>query len=342
VLDEEWVARAARPGRSLNDLMDEVHTALDQLGPDATREQLADALDIAASDTSGKTGARIKRLADAVRAEPALCLDIDQATSIERENGTTVVWSQPGLYVLDLLSVHSAAERIRQTGALSRALLRYAKATGQDQPILLVVDEAQNYAPEQNTGRLASARASFEALFEIATEGRKFACGLMVASQRPARVNKDILSQCNTQFIFRMVSVEDLDAVRDCFEGSSVALLEALPGHDTGTCYRRGSPRHGSASPLPRLRRPRPTTTSITPKVIGFCGPFQNCSAGRPLPRSLIPNAHLWTLAAHDRGWGIPVVAVRLRSLDPRPLRKAACLGNNRNKWRHGARIARG
>jgi DNA helicase HerA-like ATPase len=58
----------------------------------------------------------------------------------------------------------------------------------------------------------------------------------MIASQRPARVNKDVLSQCNTQLIFRMVSVEDLDAVRDCLEGSSPALLDSLPGVDTGTC----------------------------------------------------------------------------------------------------------
>jgi DNA helicase HerA-like ATPase len=50
-------------------------------------------------------------------------------------------------------------------------------------------------------------------------------------------VNKDILSQCNTQLIFRMVSVEDLDAVRDCFEGASANLLAALPGYATGTCY---------------------------------------------------------------------------------------------------------
>lgn len=84
------------------------------------------------------------------------------------------------------------------------------------------------------------ARVSFDALFEIATEGRKFNCRLLISSQRPARVNKDILSQCNTQMIFRMVSEEDLAAVAGCFEEASAGLLAALPGYETGTSYAGG------------------------------------------------------------------------------------------------------
>jgi DNA helicase HerA-like ATPase len=56
----------------------------------------------------------------------------------------------------------------------------------------------------------------------------------------PARVNKDILSECNTQIIFRMVSEEDLDAVAGCFEEASAGLLAALPGYGTGTSYAGG------------------------------------------------------------------------------------------------------
>jgi DNA helicase HerA-like ATPase len=151
-----------------------------------------------------------------------------------------VAWSDPGLYVLDLVGVHSYEDRTDQTAAVANSVLGHAKTTMGAQPILLIVDEAQNYAPEQNTGRLARARVSFEAMFEVATEGRKFNCGILIASQRPARVNKDVLSQCNTQFIFRMVSVEDLDAVRDCFEGASLSLLQDLPGYGTGECYAGG------------------------------------------------------------------------------------------------------
>lgn len=242
LLDQEWVKRACRAGRALNDVMEAVYAALDDVGSDASLDEVADAIKAEAPST-GKTKEVIDRLADVVRVTTNLRLRTEDATIIEVASGAghvPVDWSDPGLYVLDLVDVDSSEDRIHQTGALAKALLAHAKATRGQQPVLLVVDEAQNYAPEQNTGRLAGARPSFDPLFEIATEGRKFHCGLLIASQRPARVNKDILSQCNTQLIFRMVSVEDLDAVRDCFEGASLQLLNDLPGYDTGTCYAGG------------------------------------------------------------------------------------------------------
>jgi hypothetical protein len=242
LLDEEWVRRACRAGRALNQVMETVYSVVDDMDPGASLDDVAGALEAAAP--SGQAGERVKRLADEVRQTPNLCLSLAESTVIEIASGPvqfeSVDWSSPGFYVLDLGNVFSAAERVRQAGAIATAALQRAKYRGGQEPMLLVVDEAQNYAPEQQTGRLASARASFEPLFEIVTEGRKFNCGLLIASQRPARVNKDVLSQCNTQFIFRMVSVEDLDAVRDCFEGASLNLLAALPGYPTGSCYAGG------------------------------------------------------------------------------------------------------
>jgi DNA helicase HerA-like ATPase len=242
LVDERWVKRASRAGRALNETMDAVHAALDQVGTEAALTDVADAIEAEASGT-GKTAEAIRRLAEAVRQTPNLSLTEEDSTIVEMEAAPTHVsvdWSTPGVYRLDLVDSDSYADRISQTGAVADSVLAHAKATRGQQPILLVVDESQNYAPEQQTGRLSMARRSFEPLFEIATEGRKFHCGLLVASQRPARLNKDILSQCNTQLIFRMVSVEDLDAVRDCFEGASLDLLAALPGYETGTCYAGG------------------------------------------------------------------------------------------------------
>ncbi len=222
--------------------MDAVYAALDQLAPTASLDEVADAIEDEAP--GGKAGECVKRLAEAVRQTPNLRLTVEDATIIEMEKaagtGLPVDWTAPGFYRLDRVGVDSYAERVRRTGAVAWAVLAHAKATRGGQPFLFVVDEAQNYAPEQQTGRLSSARASFEPLFEIATEGRKFNCGLLAASQRPARVNKDVLSQCNTQLIFRMVSVEDLAAVRDCFEEASANLLAELPGYQTGTCYAGG------------------------------------------------------------------------------------------------------
>lgn len=242
LLDEEWVKRACRPGRALNQVMETVYAVVDDLQPAAGPQDVASALEAAAP--GGQAGERVRVLAQEVRQTPNLCLSLAGSTVVEMATGTgqfvPVDWSTPGLYVLDLVKVFSAAERVQQVGAVAAAVLDRAKDRRGQDPLLLVVDEAQNYAPEQQTGRLAGARVSFEPLFEIATEGRKFNCGLLIATQRPARVNKDILSQCNTQLIFRMVSVEDLDAVRDCFEGASLNLLTDVPGYPTGTCYAGG------------------------------------------------------------------------------------------------------
>jgi uncharacterized protein len=70
----------------------------------------------------------------------------------------------------------------------------------------------------------------------FASEGRKFGVGLVVSSQHPAQVNKDVLSQCNTHLVFRVANVEDLSALAGSFEAASQPLLAELPGFDTGVC----------------------------------------------------------------------------------------------------------
>ena len=87
-----------------------------------------------------------------------------------------------------------------------------------------MLDEAQNYAPEQHTGWLKEVKPAFDAVFRIASEGRKFGVGLVVSTQRPARFNKDVLSQCNTHIIFRVANVEDLAAIAGSFEAASKPL----------------------------------------------------------------------------------------------------------------------
>jgi hypothetical protein len=240
VLDETWVRRTARTGRQTGDIIDEIAAALAAL-PSPSVDGLIELLETAAGDAGGTLKKRMDRLIDAVRTTPNLCLDVEAATVIEHADGSgSADLTHPGLFVLDLRATYDFYERARQAGAVARHLLHFAKRTAGAHAAVLVVDEAQNFVPEQQTGRLSAARASFEPMFEIASEGRKFNCGLFIASQRPARINKDVLSQCNTQIVFRMVNVEDLDAVRECFEGASAQLLAALPTFDTGTAYTGG------------------------------------------------------------------------------------------------------
>ena len=45
--------------------------------------------------------------------------------------------------------------------------------------------------------------------------------GLMVVSQRPAKVDKNVLSQCNTQIILKVTNPNDLKALASSVEGFS-------------------------------------------------------------------------------------------------------------------------
>jgi len=91
-------------------------------------------------------------------------------------------------------------------------------------PGMVVVEEAHNYIPERGTGNAASTNI----VRTIAAEGRKFGLGLMVISQRPARVDKNVISQCNTQIIMRVTNPNDLKALSKGLEGMTSDLEEEI------------------------------------------------------------------------------------------------------------------
>ncbi len=95
-------------------------------------------------------------------------------------------------------------------------------------PFFLVIEEAHNYCPERSFGEATSSKI----LRTIASEGRKFGLGLAVISQRPARVDKSVLSQCTTQMILKVTNPNDLKAVSNSVEGltaESEAEIQNLP-----------------------------------------------------------------------------------------------------------------
>ncbi|MHC1565093.1 MAG: helicase HerA domain-containing protein [Candidatus Syntropharchaeales archaeon] len=99
-----------------------------------------------------------------------------------------------------------------------------ARKMGKIPPLMLVIEEAHNFCPEKGIGKAISS----EILRTIASEGRKFGLGLLVISQRPARVDKNILSQCNTQIILKVTNPNDLKALSKGLEGMSTDLEEEI------------------------------------------------------------------------------------------------------------------
>ena len=90
--------------------------------------------------------------------------------------------------------------------------------------LFFLVEEAHNFCPERGLGSVASS----EVLRTIASEGRKFGLRLGVVSQRPAKIDKNVLSQCSTQIILKITNPNDLKAVGQSIEGFTPEMEDAI------------------------------------------------------------------------------------------------------------------
>ena len=83
------------------------------------------------------------------------------------------------------------------------------------QPCLIVIDEAHNVCPSKPADAITALATNYAAL--IAAEGRKFGLYLLTSTQRPQKVNDEVLSQCDNLLLMRMNSEADLGYLRDTF-----------------------------------------------------------------------------------------------------------------------------
>ena len=81
-------------------------------------------------------------------------------------------------------------------------------------PLHLIIDEADEFAPQSlQTSRYQ--RRSLEVIDRIVRRGRTKGLGVTLISQRPAVINKNVLSQIDSLFLLNMVAPGDLNAVDD-------------------------------------------------------------------------------------------------------------------------------
>ncbi len=102
------------------------------------------------------------------------------------------------------------------------------RKVGRVPPHFMILEEAHNFCPEKEV------IASSKIIRTVASEGRKFGLGLCVISQRPARVDKNIISQCNTQIILKITNPNDLKAVSYA-EGMTDGVEKEIPNLNPGT-----------------------------------------------------------------------------------------------------------
>ena len=97
----------------------------------------------------------------------------------------------------------------------------------QNDPILLVCEEAHRYVPNRGEAQYEAAQ---EAIRRIAKEGRKYGIGLLLVSQRPSEVEATVLSQCNSWIILRIANDADREHVKAILPDSMAGLTKMLSG----------------------------------------------------------------------------------------------------------------
>lgn len=117
------------------------------------------------------------------------------------------------------------------TGLVGRIVLEFVSRFKEEDrgtmPIVMVLEEAQNYIPEINKkDRTSISRKVFE---RIAREGRKYGLSLVVSSQRPSELSKTVLSQCNSFIIHRLQNPDDQQYIRKLVSSASSEVLNQLP-----------------------------------------------------------------------------------------------------------------
>lgn len=95
-------------------------------------------------------------------------------------------------------------------------------------PVFVLVEEAHNYAPA-NADIVTS-----QILKQILSEGRKFGIAVGLISQRPGKLDGDVLSQCMTQCIMRIVNPVDQARIAESVETVGRDLLMELPALSKG------------------------------------------------------------------------------------------------------------
>lgn len=110
--------------------------------------------------------------------------------------------------IFNLKDMYNPVVRSEIAGYILKKLFKISKQSG-DFNSILVLEEAHNFAPERGYGEVSAGRENLSKLYaeKIASEGRKFGLGLVVVSQRPAQVSKFVLSQTNTQVLFRIMNM---------------------------------------------------------------------------------------------------------------------------------------
>lgn len=95
-------------------------------------------------------------------------------------------------------------------------------------PYHIILEEAHNYIPQSGTSDAS------DIVTTIATEGRKQGLGIVMLSQRPARIDKDVLSQASIRLLHRVFDANDIKAYQAVMSESPAQVKSTVTTLNTG------------------------------------------------------------------------------------------------------------
>ena len=145
---------------------------------------------------------------------------------------------RPGLLTIIEMSELEEGEQQLIASILLRRILRARIRTKKEHltegewylpyPVFVVLEEAHRFAPGSGESR------SKRILKTILSEGRKFGVGTCLVSQRPGKLDSDVLSQCMTQIIMKIINPSDQENIKQSVEAVTADLIRELPSLTTG------------------------------------------------------------------------------------------------------------
>ena len=197
-----------------------------------------------------------------------------EAIWVGEENGSDLSWGSLDLNDLArqapdisplILDVSDLTDPKEKVSSFVSAL--YETLTERRTPYLLVVEEADKFVPQYGQ------RVPIFA--EVARRGRKRGMGLMICSQRPSLVDKNVLSQCGNQLIGKLIIQNDLQSVAQFFPGKG--LPKELTTLKAGQFFAMGgfSPTPSLVAIKKRVTKPGGVTPSLSKRVVRkYVGPM--------------------------------------------------------------------
>jgi hypothetical protein len=138
--------------------------------------------------------------------------------------------------------------------------MKHEDNEGNDNPILVVFEEAHNYIPKDSGASYKAAKRSVE---RIAKEGRKYGLSSMVVSQRPSEVSETIFSQCNNFIALRLTNPNDQNYIKNLLPENIEGLGDILPTLGKGQCLVVGDSLPMATLVQLGLPSPRPASDDV-------------------------------------------------------------------------------